>query len=218
MELQDAINRRHSVRQFTDQPVSEQTITKIVELAQRAPSWVNSQPWQVYCATGKALQEIKDAYREQDVTGNHGNPDLAVMSREDWDSQAQANMKQWRHEIVHHFADFDEAHAKMTQASASLYDSPVILYITIPQASPDWSIFDAGLFAENLILAATAEGLGTIPTYNSVRFPAILHRVLNVPASERFIVGVSLGYPAKTTINTYRSARQPIEKTLHFKN
>ena len=140
------------------------------------------------------------------------------MSREDWDSQAQANMKQWRHEIVHHFADFDEAHAKMTQASESLYDSPVILYITIPQNTPDWSIFDAGLFAENLMLVATAEGLGTIPTYNSVRFPAILHRVLGVPENERFIVGVSLGYPAKTTINTYRSARQPIEETLHFKN
>ena len=44
MELQDAIKRRHSVRQFTDQPVGKQTITKIVELAQRAPSWVNSQP------------------------------------------------------------------------------------------------------------------------------------------------------------------------------
>ena len=218
MELQDASTRRHSVRQFTDQPVGKQTITKIVELAQRAPSWVNSQPWQVYCATGKALQAIKDAYREQDATGNHGNPDLAVMSREDWDSQAQANMKQWRHEIVHHFADFDEAHAKMTQASESLYDSPVSLYITIPQNTPDWSIFDAGLFAENLMLVATAEGLGTIPTYNSVRFPAILHRVLGVPENERFIVGVSLGYPAKTTINTYRSARQPIEETLHFKN
>jgi nitroreductase len=218
VELQDAINRRHSVRQFTDQPVSEQTITKIVELAQRAPSWVNSQPWQVYCATGKTLQEIKDAYREQDATGNHGKPDLAVMSREDWASQPQTNMKQWRHEIVHHFADFDEAHAKMTEASASLYDSPVILYITIPRDTPDWSIFDAGLFTENLMLAATAEGLGTIPTYNSVRFPAILHRVLNVPASERFIVGVSLGYPAKATINTYHSKRQPVEKILHFKN
>lgn len=218
MELQDAINRRHSVRQFTDQPVSKQTITEIVELAQRAPSWVNSQPWQVYCATGKSLQAIKDAYHEQDISGHHGNPDLAVMSREDWDSQAQANMKQWRHEIVHHFTDFDEAHAKMTHASESLYDSPVILYITIPQATPDWSIFDAGLFAENLMLAATAEGLGSIPTYNSVRFPAILHQLLGVPASERFIVGISLGYPAVTTINTYHSKRQSVEKTLHFKN
>jgi len=76
----------------------------------------------------------------------------------------------------------------MTNASNTLYDSPVILYITIPKASPDWSIFDAGLFAENIMLAATAYGLGTIPTYNSVRFPAILHQTLNVPDDERFIL------------------------------
>lgn len=218
MELQDTINRRHSVRQFTDQPVSNSTITQIVELAQRAPSWVNSQPWQVHCATGKTLQEIKDAYRKQDAAGNHGNPDLAVMSRDDWDTQAQANMRQWRHEIVHHFVDFNEAHAKMTHASESLYDSPVILYITIPKATPDWSIFDAGLFTENLMLSATAMGLGTIPTYNSVRFPLILFQLLGVPDNERFIVGVSLGYPAETTINTYRSRRQSVEKILHFNN
>ena len=77
---------------------------------------------------------------------------LPVMSREDWAPQTQDNMKQWRHGIVHHFANFDEAHEKMTNASNTLYDSPVILYITIPKASPDWSIFDASLFAENKIL------------------------------------------------------------------
>ena len=102
MDLQDAINQRHSIRQFTNKPVEKKMITKIVELAQRAPSWVNSQPWQVYCAMGDTLQAIKNAYRDQDIAGNQGNSDL-----------------------------------------------PVILYITIPKASPDWSIFDAGLFAEN---------------------------------------------------------------------
>lgn len=104
----------------------------------------------------------------------------------------------------------------MTNASNTLYDSPVILYITIPKASPDWSIFDAGLFAENIMLAATAYGLGTIPTYNSVRFPAILHQTLDVPDDERFIVGISLGYSADTTINSYHSERRPVNEILHF--
>ena len=216
MELQDAINQRHSIRQFTDKPVEKKMITKIVELAQRAPSWVNSQLWQVYCAMGDTLQEIKNAYRDQDIAGNQGNSDLPVMSREDWAPQTQDNMKQWRHGIVHHFANFDEAHEKMTNASNTLYDSPVILYITIPKASPDWSIFDAGLFAENIMLAATAYGLGTIPTYNSVRFPAILHQTLDVPDDERFIVGISLGYSADTTINSYHSERRPVNEILHF--
>lgn len=195
MDLQDAINQRHSIRQFTNKPVEKKMITKIVELAQRAPSWVNSQPWQVYCAMGDTLQAIKNAYRDQDIAGNQGNSDLPVMSREDWAPQTQDNMKQWRHGIVH---------------------PPVILYITIPKASPDWSIFDAGLFAENIMLAATAYGLGTIPTYNSVRFSAILHQTLNVPDDERFIVGISLGYSADTTINSYHSERRPVNEILHF--
>ena len=216
MELQEAINQRRSVREFTDKPVERDIITKFVQLAQRAPSWVNSQPWEVYCAMGDSLQQIKDAYREQDAAGNHGQSDLPVMGREKWAAQTQANMKQWRHEIVHYFANFDEAHEAMTTASDTLYHSPVILYVTIPQASPDWSIFDAGLFAENLMLAATDYGLDTIPTYNSVRFPAILHQILKVPEDERFIVGISLGYPTTAKINTYRSKRRPVNEILHF--
>lgn len=176
MKLTEAINSRHSVRQFTDQPVDRDLIKKVVKLAQQAPSWVNSQPWQVYCAMGKSLAQIKTAYHEEDLAGNHGHPDLAVMSREDWSDGTQANMKQWRHGIVHHFATFDEAHQQMTEASQTLYNSPVILYITIPKASPDWSILDAGAFGQTLMLAATDLGLGSIPTYNSVRFPDILHR------------------------------------------
>ena len=66
------------------------------------------------------------------------------------------------------------------------------------------------------MLAATAYGLGTIPTYNSVRFPAILHQTLNVPDDERFIVGISLGYSANTTINSYNSERRPVNEILHF--
>lgn len=218
METTEAIKTRHSVRQFNDQPVDQDIIKQIVQLAQRAPSWVNSQPWQVYCATGDSLTKIKNEYQKQDQAGEHGQPDLAVMSRDDWSSVTQANMKQWRHEIVHHFTDFDEAHEQMTKASNTLYSSPVILYITIPKASPDWSILDAGAFAQTLMLAAADRGLGSIPTYNSVRFPDILHKVLNVPENERFIVGVSLGYEKPAKINTYHSKRQPLSEVLHFSN
>lgn len=217
MEFSNAVYQRHSVRQFTDQAVSKKLITEIVQLAQRAPSWVNSQPWQVYCAMGDSLAAIKAAYQQEDQAGNHGQPDLAVMGRNDWSATTQANMKQWRHEIVHHFANFEEAHEKMTAASNTLYNSPVILYLTIPKASPDWSILDAGAFAQTLMLAATDKGLSSIPTYNSVRFPNILHRILEVPADERFMIGISLGYAAPTTINSYHSSRQPLEDILHFR-
>ncbi|WP_283582979.1 nitroreductase [Limosilactobacillus difficilis] len=218
MDLETAMNKRHSVRQFTDQEVSREQIEHLVSLAQRSPSWVDSQPWQVYAATGEVLQQIKAAYQEQDQAGNHGDPDLKVMSRGDWQERPQANMKQWGHEIVHHFANYDEAHEAMTGAANNLNFAPAILFITIPKQSPDWSILDAGIFAQSLLLAATAEGLGSIPTYNSVRFPAILHQFLEVPEDERFMVGIEIGYPADTKINQYRAKRQDLADLLHFRD
>lgn len=218
MDLETAMNKRHSVRQFTDQEVNREQIEHLVSLAQRSPSWVDSQPWQVYAATGEVLQQIKAAYQEQDQAGNHGDPDLKVMSRGDWQERPQANMKQWGHEIVHHFANYDEAHEAMTGAANNLNFAPAILFITIPKQSPDWSILDAGIFAQSLLLAATAEGLGSIPTYNSVRFPAILHQFLEVPEDERFMVGIEIGYPADTKINQYRAKRQDLADLLHFRD
>ena len=139
MDFTKVVNKRHSVRQFTDQAVETDLIKEIVTVAQRTPSWVNSQPWQVYCARGTVLQQIKEAYREADQTGQASQPDLPVMSREEWAPRTQANMKQWRHDIVHHFSSFDEAHTAMSTASNNLYDSPVILFITVPQASPGYN-------------------------------------------------------------------------------
>lgn len=216
MKFEKAVRKRHSVRKFTNQPVDINLVKKIVGLAQRTPSWVNSQPWQVYCATGSVLTKIKAAYQKNDRKGVPGASDLSVMNREEWAKQPQANMKQWRHEIVHHFANFDAAHLAMTEASKTLYNSPVILFITIPKASPDWAIFDAGAFAQTLMLAATAKGLGSIVTYNSVRFPNVLRDVLAIPQDERIIAGISIGYPADEPLNHFRSKREPLNNVLHI--
>lgn len=58
MDLTTAITSRHSTRAFTDEPVGRETITEIVALARRAPSWVDSQPWRVYAAIGAARERI----------------------------------------------------------------------------------------------------------------------------------------------------------------
>lgn len=54
MEFSQVVANRHSVRDFTDQSVSQEELVDIVRTAQQAPSWVNSQPWRVYAATGHA--------------------------------------------------------------------------------------------------------------------------------------------------------------------
>lgn len=216
MEFKKVLNDRHSVRDFKETPIKIDLIKEIVQEAQKAPSWVNSQPWKVYATTGKTLENIKQAYLDKDA--QKGYPDFPVMHREDWSEEAQANMKQWRHEIVHHFDDFDQAHEKMSFASSHLYSTPAMLFITIPKNSSKWSIFDAGAFSQTLMLAAQNKGLDTIPNYTSVRFPDVVRKFTDIPDDETLVVGIAIGYAQDSTINTYRSKRVPVDDILKIKD
>lgn len=72
MEFKEAVNYRQSIRYFTNQQIAPDDLKKIVQLAQRTSSWANSQPWQVYIATGQTLEKIKNhhlAAAQQGVSG-----------------------------------------------------------------------------------------------------------------------------------------------------
>ena len=72
MEFSQVVANRHSVRDFTDQPVSREDLVDIVRTAQQAPSWVNSQPWRVYAATGATLAGIKKRHAADVAAGKEG--------------------------------------------------------------------------------------------------------------------------------------------------
>ena len=60
MDVLDAIQSRKSIRAFKLDPVPKETIEKILEVSQRAPSGTNTQPWHVYVCTGAVKQAITD--------------------------------------------------------------------------------------------------------------------------------------------------------------
>ncbi|AZI17799.1 nitroreductase [Limosilactobacillus fermentum] len=214
MQVEDALKSRHAVRDFTDQPVAKETIQEIVRLAQQTPSWVNSEPWRVYAATGQSLTQIRQGCLDLAAQKVATNPDLKTMSRDDWDTRPQKLMKDWGHALVHSFTDFDETHTVMTGASDALNHAPAILFVTIPKQTPDWAILDAGAFMQSLLLAATAKGLGSIPTYNSVRYPQVVRQVLGIPETERLLVGVELGYESSAKVNAFRAQRPDLSDVL----
>ena len=65
MELQDAINGRRSIRGYLDKPIPKETLSKILEVATRAPSAENSQPWEFYVIAGETLDKLRQANVEK---------------------------------------------------------------------------------------------------------------------------------------------------------
>jgi nitroreductase len=64
METWDAIRSRRNVRNYTDQPIVEQDLDRILEAARRTPSSGNQQAWDfVVCAERAQLEELAKVWR-----------------------------------------------------------------------------------------------------------------------------------------------------------
>nr|WP_314890316.1 nitroreductase family protein [Actinomyces oris] len=74
MEFSQVVANRHSVRDFTDQPVSQEDLVDVVRTAQQAPSWVNSQPWRVYAAPGPRWPGSRSAMPQTSLPAGRGTP------------------------------------------------------------------------------------------------------------------------------------------------
>ena len=65
MDIAEAINKRMSVRAFRPDIIPKELLKQILEMAVRAPSWGNTQPWEFIIVTGKKLEQIKQALSDR---------------------------------------------------------------------------------------------------------------------------------------------------------
>jgi p-nitrobenzoate reductase len=215
MEFKDVLTREHATRKFTDQRVSEKTVRKVIEEAQRTPSLLNSQPWRIYVAEGEVAKTIRKEHEEKTLANEEPHEEFGSLLNVEWDTFPSKNMATMS-ETLDYFLrgeadDFDQAQLK-------LFNAPVIVFLTIPKQSPAWSIFDLGGFSQTLMLAANNRGLSTMPAHAFVKYPEVIRKYLDIPEDETIGIGIGLGYPnKKATINNYKSKRVPLDEILKIK-
>ena len=215
MEFKDVLSREHATRKFTDQRVSEKTVRKVIEEAQRTPSLLNSQPWRIYVAEGEVAKAIRKEHEEKTLVNEEPHEEFDSLLNVEWDTFPSKNMATMS-ETLDYFLrgeadDFDQAQLK-------LFNAPVIVFLTIPKQSPAWSIFDLGGFSQTLMLAANNRGLSTMPAHAFVKYPEVIRKYLDIPEDETIGIGIGLGYPnKKATINNYKSKRVPLDEILKIK-
>tara|TARA_R110002049_G_scaffold88611_11_gene223453 strand:+ start:1185 stop:1463 length:279 start_codon:yes stop_codon:yes gene_type:complete len=78
VKVSDAIKTRMTVRQFMDTPVPLETLRELLEIAKRAPSGGNLQPWTVHAITGEALKSLVRDVEEKMKAGVTEEPEYNV--------------------------------------------------------------------------------------------------------------------------------------------
>ena len=210
MNFKDLMIKRYSARDFTSKSISEADLTEIVETAELSPSWANTQPWNVYIATGDSLSKIREEWIKQNSDEIEGKSDLPSGHREDFGKRGLDNMNQFFGEALEVVGNPDD----FAKTQPVLFNSPAVVYLTVVKGAPMWSVYDLGAFSMSLMLAASEKDIDSIPAYELIKYPEVLRENLPIPDDEDIIAGVALGYASDAKINEFRSSRLDVDEIL----
>jgi nitroreductase len=212
-----AMLSRYSNRAFTSKPVERALLQNLLQVAGRAPSGTNTQPWKVYVLQGAK----KDALVTQ-VCAAHdalaADPSLAAQYREEYDYYPEKWVSPYidrRRECgfglygVLGLGKGDKAgmHAQHQQ-NFKFFGAPVGLMFTMDKVMGRGSLVDYGMFLQNIMLAARARGLHTCPQAAWNGFGKIIMPHIGAQDNEMLVCGMSLGYADEgALVNTFATTR-----------
>ncbi len=194
-ELARLLSARHMVRRYTDEPVTEDVLEQLLDLARRAPSAGNTQPWSFL------------VLRDGDVDRYWATtmPDPEARSRFRWQGLLSAPVLVVPYVCPDAYAErYGEADKAGTGLGAGIAAWPV----------PYWWV-DGGAVVQNLLLLATAAGLGAC-LFGQFEHEAAVRAAFGVPDDQRALGTISLGWPAPDEPG--RSAGRPrpaLDQVLH---
>jgi nitroreductase len=169
----EVVHRQRACRSFTDAPIDDETIGRLLDAATFAPSAENRQPWVFVVVRDPELRTRVHDLTERAWAG--GGRDFAATRLDD------ALLK----EVDHGVAGGGYRGAPVVIVVAA--DTDRCLEVTIAS-----STFPA---TQNLLLAATALGLGSVLTTLTTAFASELSALLELPASVVPQVVVPIGHP-----------------------
>ena len=223
MELFEAIKSRKSIRAFNPDLVSDQVLTELLEIATRAPSGVNTQPWEFFIVKGEPLKELKRAYLEEYRLGKTPNPDMPLgemkgvaPSLKGIFRDRQVELAKGIFRIMGITKGDEKGLIEWSESMVQFYDAPTIIIVVVDKLlQGSWPVLDVGMVVQNIVLAAQAYGLGTCVMRAIVDFPEQIRKIVGVPESKRIIIGIAIGYPdTKHPINQLRTNREKIDRIV----
>lgn len=217
-----AITSRRSLRAFLPTPVPHETLVDILQVAARAPSGTNTQPWKVYVLTGEALQALS-----RQVLAAYDDPAVAAQHQEEYAYYP----RQWQPPYIDRRrkvgwdlytllgiakGDKERMHAQHGR-NYRFFDAPVGLVFTIDRVMEQGSWLDYGMFLQSIMVAARARGLDTCPQAAWTQFHRIVLPAVGATEHEMLVCGMALGHADMDAVeNTLQTEREPVSAFARF--
>jgi len=214
MDIIETIRARKSIRGFKPDPVPQGVLREILEIAVRAPSANNTQPWEFVVLTGKVLDDLREANLEAFTNRTPFTPGIPIPP-DKWGEPYRGRQLSLGIELFRLLGvGKDDWEGKVAWAEKGLrfFDAPAVILICVDESDQDTVyIFDCGTVAQTIALAALRFGLGTCIQRHITNYPEAIRKATGISASKRIIIGIPIGYP-DPDCPTYKlqSTREPV--------
>ncbi len=218
MEVLQCLESRRSSRAFLDKEVDHVLLKRVLRSAGRSPSYMNTQPWEIFVVEGGTKKRLAERLWDTAVGGARPRPDVPFPDR--WPEALDQRTKEHRLRRFRYLG-VDPEDAEKVRASYMLnfrfFDAPCVVFVGMDRTLTPWSLFDLGAYVHGLLLALESEGLGGCPQAMAVAYPDIIRDELRLDESLSIVIAVSLGYPdPDAPINGYRSTRKELEDSVRW--
>lgn len=211
MRVSEAIIGRQSIRAFlADRPVSDEQIESLLDIAGRAPSGSNIQPWQVYVVRGERKARITEACSNRFLSGDEGAYEYHYYPK-DWREPYIGRRRQTGFGL-YGLLGVDRHDTESVQnyrvRNYQFFGAPVGLFFTIDRDMEQGSWLDYGMFLQSFMLAAREAGLESCAQAAFCPYHDSVMPILEAPEEQMLVCGMSLGYAdPDALVNTYRTGR-----------
>jgi len=221
MKVSEALASRRSVRGFLDTPVDAAVIRRVVEMAARAPSGGNLQPWHIDVVAGAPLDELKAIMRQRIAEAPAGEPteyDIYPKVLPDPYKGYRFAVGEELYRALGIPREDKAARMQWFARNFQFFGAPVALFCSVARTMgpPQWS--DLGMYLQSLMLLLREEGLDSCPQECWAIYPATIRAFLGIPEDRMLFTGMAIGFKDDgDPANAARPARAALADFASFR-
>jgi nitroreductase len=220
MQYDDVVLGRRSIRGYKPVPVPRELVREVIEMAMRAPSSFNTQPWNFYVVSGEPLDRIRAGNTERILAGvpesrefrSHGKYEGQHRDRQiEVAKQLFGAMGIDRHDT--------EKRQDWVLRGFRQFDAPVSIVVTYDRSifGGDYGPFDCGGVANALVNAAWSRGLGCVINSQGIMQSPVVREHARIPDDQVIMTCVAMGFPDDSfPANGVVSHRRPVDEAAFF--
>ncbi len=220
MDFDEVVRGRRSIRGYLKKPVPQALIREVLELAMRAPTSLNTQPWNFYVVAGKVLDRIRQGNVERNLAGVPDSrefrmgPGYQGVHRErqiEIAKQLFAAMGIERNDLP--------KRQEWVLRGFRQFDAPVSIVVTYDRSiqGSDIAPFDCGGVVNSLVLAAWSRGLGCVINSQGIMQSPVVRAEAGIPDDQVIQTCVALGWPDEAfPANAVVSRRKSVAEAAVF--